>query len=89
MAAPVSLKISPFKSAGVRDRLLLARLRGLSRRMAWTRSPEILFDDGVVLSGVSRALVDGLTAINAVAKQTVEEALVDQRALLVTKPVAS
>ena len=89
MAAPVSLKISPFRSAGVRDRLLLARLRGLSCRMAWTRSQSRFVDDGVMLAGIGLALVDGLTTINAVVQQPIEVALVDQRALLVAEPVAA
>ena len=65
MAAPVAVKSSPFSSAGVCVRLLLARLRGLSPRCHGP-VPKPRVDDGLMLTGIGCALVHGLAAIDAV-----------------------
>ena len=42
--------------------------------------PEVAGDDGLMLAGIGRALVDGVADVDAVVQQLVEEALVDELA---------
>ena len=83
MACPVGPKISPFSSAGVCARVLAARFRGLSRRMACTLSQRSPADDRVRARPDGSALVHRLADVHAVVEQLVEERLVDRLAALV------
>jgi hypothetical protein len=68
---------SPFSSAGVSARVRAARLRGLSRRMAWTRSHVSRSMIASCSPGIAFALVDRLADIGAVVQHPVEVLLVD------------
>ena len=79
----------PFQERGCPRSAVVGPLPGAFLKDGVDLIPECLVDDGVMLAGVGLALVDGLTAINAVVQEPVEVAFVDQRSLLVAEAVAA
>mgnify|MGYP000156228615 CR=1 FL=1 len=51
--------------------------------------PKPRIDDGIMLAGICHALMHSFAPIHTVVQQSVEVALIDQRALLVAEPIAA